>query len=295
MTQTVDWLNRYPLCPYIRRADYGIRSRTTLPLDRRLLDYQLIYVEKGEFIIRTEHAEMIFGPGSFCLLQPNVKHSHHIAKPGIIMPFIHFDLIYNTGRERSFPVPPGIEDISPHLELLQPNLNTIAGLDIPIELRPSQPAYFRDSLLKAIGLWTTYEPLSQARANHLLTELILQLIEQFSPDRQEEHAQGPQSLSWITPYLTLHLNEPITVEDMAKRAHLSRSRFSALFKEKFGYGPYDYLLKLRIQNAQQLLRETKLTMADIAEACGFAGLHHFSKTFKKHTGLPPSVYRDTQP
>lgn len=124
-TEAAHWLARFPLCPYIRRADYGIRSRTTLPLERRLLDYQLIYVQEGQCVIRTPHAEFVMEPGSFCCLQPNVLHSHHIAKPGIIMPFIHLDLFYNPLRGDGFPVPPGIADISAHQHLIQPNLNLI--------------------------------------------------------------------------------------------------------------------------------------------------------------------------
>lgn len=285
------WLDHLAFSPYIRRADYGVRTKATLPLERRLLDYQLFYVEEGTCFVRQDGKEYRFAPGDFGLLQPDTPHSHHIPEGGIIFPFLHLDLFYNPDRASSYPIPPGRTDLSALSRLIQPRLNDMPGVRIPVLFRPSRHTHFKDTLNKAIGLWSTLHPLEQAKANQLAAELVLELVGLFSEEHSAADIQTPESLNWITSYLMLHLNEPISVADMAERARLSRSRFSALFKRQYGCGPYDYLLRLRIRHAGELLKETKLTLGEIAYSCGFADLHHLSKAFKRHTGMAPGEYR----
>ena len=56
--------------------------------------------------------------------------------------------------------------------------------------------------------------------------------------------------------------------------------------------PHQYLIHLRVQRAQELLLGSDRSLAQIAEQCGFADVHHFSKTFKRVFGAPPGAYRD---
>jgi transcriptional regulator GlxA family with amidase domain len=91
------------------------------------------------------------------------------------------------------------------------------------------------------------------------------------------------------------LAEPLRVRDLAERAHLSQSHFSALFRQRFGMSPHQYLIHLRIQRAQELLRTTPHSLAYIAEQCGFADVHHLAKTFKRMNGISPGAYRGRLP
>jgi AraC-like DNA-binding protein len=77
---------------------------------------------------------------------------------------------------------------------------------------------------------------------------------------------------------------------MARRAGLSPSRFTVVFKRHFRMTPYQYLLKLRIEHAQELLRDG-LSLQQASEYCGFTDVHHFSKTFKSVTGVNPGYYK----
>jgi transcriptional regulator GlxA family with amidase domain len=55
--------------------------------------------------------------------------------------------------------------------------------------------------------------------------------------------------------------------------------------------PHRYLTHLLIAHAEELLRHSDATLATIARYCGFADVHHFSKTFKLHTALTPGAFR----
>ncbi|MDQ3378376.1 MAG: helix-turn-helix transcriptional regulator, partial [Actinomycetota bacterium] len=69
------------------------------------------------------------------------------------------------------------------------------------------------------------------------------------------------------------------------------SRFSRVFRDRFGSPPHRFLLHLRVQRAQDLLQHTGLTMRQISNQCGFSDVHHFAKTFKKVSSQTPGSYR----
>lgn len=82
-----------------------------------------------------------------------------------------------------------------------------------------------------------------------------------------------------------------TVEDMARAASLSPSRFNVLFKAHFAQSPLRYLIRARIDRAKNLLRETRMSLAEIADALGYSDIYFFNRQFKKETGIPPGRYR----
>jgi transcriptional regulator GlxA family with amidase domain len=102
---------------------------------------------------------------------------------------------------------------------------------------------------------------------------------------------GSAALPWLTSYLSLRLGQRISVRDLAARAHLSPSRFAAVFTQQFGMPPHAYLVHLRIDHARSLLTTTDAGQAEIAALCGFADVPHFSKVFRRATGQPPGEYR----
>jgi transcriptional regulator GlxA family with amidase domain len=120
--------------------------------------------------------------------------------------------------------------------------------------------------------------------------LILSLLQSHTRGSAESSYQ-PEFLNWIVSFMSLHLSEPLRVADIARRAGLSPSRFSAVFRDRFGRPPHQFLLHLRIQRAQDLLKHTALTLQQVSDRCGFADVHHFARTFKKTTGQTPGSYR----
>lgn len=89
------------------------------------------------------------------------------------------------------------------------------------------------------------------------------------------------------------LNEPVLdVGALARQAGLDGSYFIRLFKSRLGVPPLQYFLRLKIETAQPLLRETELPIHAIARDLGFSDPFHFSRTFKRFTGRSPSHYRE---
>lgn len=278
----------YPIIPYIREADFAVRRPWNVPA-RRLLNYLLIYVQEGRCLVQVEGDDYIFGQGEFGLIQPNTLHTLR-GMTDTITPCAHMDIFYNPEREQSFPTRPWQTDLGTFGHLMQPRLDNLEGVSVPVRLEPSQLARFRETMLKMVGVWQQRDAISRLEAQLLATELVLLRLKDYSSPPASA-PQRSQSLDWLTSYLLFHLSEPLLVEDMARRAHLSPSRFNAVFRQRFGTSPHQYLLRLRVQHAQELLNSTDFTLQKIAEYCGFADVHHFSKAFRKVTGLSPGAYR----
>ncbi len=90
-------------------------------------------------------------------------------------------------------------------------------------------------------------------------------------------------------------SEPLTVDDMARAAGLSRAHFSRAFRRAFGEPPHVYLLTRRLERAAALLRTTDHTVADICIAVGLDSIGSFTTSFGRMFGRTPTAYRAAFP
>ncbi len=276
-----------PFVPYIREADFAVRRPWYTP-PRRLLDYLLLFVQEGECIAEVDGNFVALQPGDCCLIQSGALHSLR-GTTNTITPYVHLDLFYNPRREEGFPTRGGQVDLTAYSHLMQPRLNDLDWLDIPVKLNPVHPIHFQATMLRVVESWQSRDILGQMEANHLVGSLFLGLLKQHRAPLASP--RGVKSLRWIPSYLSFHVSEPLTIADMANRANLSPSRFAAVFRQEFGTSPHQYFLGLRIEHAQELLRATDLPMRDVAAYCGFSDIHHFAKAFKKIADVTPGAFR----
>jgi AraC-like DNA-binding protein len=89
--------------------------------------------------------------------------------------------------------------------------------------------------------------------------------------------------------------EPLSVDDMARAAGLSRAHFSREFRRTFGEPPHAYLLTRRLERAAALLRGTDQSVADICFSVGLGSLGSFTTSFTRTYGMSPTAYRATFP
>ena len=92
-------------------------------------------------------------------------------------------------------------------------------------------------------------------------------------------------------FIAYNYSLPITVEDVAAGAAVSRSTLFRAFTETLGISPLEYLTEFRIEQACRLLRHTDLSVTAVSLSAGYEDPLYFSKVFKKYKGVSPSVYR----
>jgi len=98
-------------------------------------------------------------------------------------------------------------------------------------------------------------------------------------------------LKLLKDYLNANLGQDIGLIQMAELVGLSPKHLSRCFKESTGESPYQYLLRLRVNEAKRLLYNGNFSMTEIAYSVGFSTPSHFSMAFRKVTGVSPSEFQ----
>lgn len=110
----------------------------------------------------------------------------------------------------------------------------------------------------------------------------------FSPSP----SRGVQTIKEVIRVMESQLAYPWTLKKLSDLAHLSPSRFSALFQQTLGTSPLDYLIRLRLAYAAQLLTSSTEKIIEIAAESGFRNLSNFNRLFKDHFQMSPSELRE---
>ena len=98
-------------------------------------------------------------------------------------------------------------------------------------------------------------------------------------------------LKRVVEYVENHLSEKIALSDLAAVAGLSRMHFASQFRTATGLRPHEFLLRRRIQRAEELLRNGTMPIAEIAQTVGFQTQAHLTTVFKRFAGCTPGQCR----
>lgn len=98
-------------------------------------------------------------------------------------------------------------------------------------------------------------------------------------------------ITWAVEFMGERMAEPLTIEVLAARVNLSRSRFSSLFTAQTGLSPMRYLQRMRLRRARLLVERSFLTVKEIMALVGYNDPSHFSRDFRREHGKAPSDLR----
>lgn len=184
---------------------------------------------------------------------------------------------------------------------LEPKLFASAGyesVDINcVQIVPQLKLH--DPLIQQIGLALKAELELDGLSDRLYAEsmanaLGVHLLRYYSNYRREirSYSGGLAShkLQQAIDYIQAHLAEDISLEAIAAELGMSLYHFARLFKQSTGYSPYQYVIKHRIERAQELMVQQSQSVASIALKVGFASQSQFGRHFKRLTGVTPRQF-----
>lgn len=123
---------------------------------------------------------------------------------------------------------------------------------------------------------------------HKISSLIMNLLSMLAYQEQKENNSPAYA---AIAYMHDHLADNIPVDHLAEEVSLSKYHFSRIFKQQTGYAPHEYLVNLRVQKAKEFLCNTRKSVEETAEHCGFSSPSNFIRAFHKQTGFTPASYR----
>lgn len=138
---------------------------------------------------------------------------------------------------------------------------------------------------------SAYELIAKAKLLVILGHIVRQFTNEMTEIPYRISDQNIRHVERSMNYLLDHLDENLTLDDLAREAQMSRSYYSSLFKTMNGVSVWNYITNQRIRKAQQLLETTEMSVTNIATVCGFNTLANFNRSFRQQTGESPTLYR----
>jgi Response regulator containing CheY-like receiver domain and AraC-type DNA-binding domain len=137
-----------------------------------------------------------------------------------------------------------------------------------------------------------FKAIEESRNANAAADLLAQFIEDAKLCIAEKAEQsGNANMKRLLDYIHEHYAEPLNLTEMAKHFHFNPSYLSSYFSTHHNEGFVDYLHRVRLEKASELLRAGETTISEISGMVGYSDHSYFCKVFKKHTGLSPSRYR----
>src|SRR6266404_6040438 len=247
---------------------------------------------------------------SNCPWGDSLKVEHHRRPPHermeIVLPEtnVHF---YGCRMKQPCPLEWRLAGSSLKRKQIQPGEIGIMAKDTPVsdsapgarmELQGLQ--HTRDRKIRTIGSLLEKEvragcPTGRLYGEFLGMALAAHLLSQFAafPFKTVEYRGGltKYRLRHIVDYIQANLSQDNSLQALAEVAEVSPFHFCRSFKQSTGLSPHRYILQLRIEEAQRLLKRTTLAISDVANRLGFSDQSHFTMVFRKLVGTTPARWR----
>jgi AraC-like DNA-binding protein len=269
--------------PHIRLA-----MQSTIPSGRNIArrviyDYELIYLEKGEFTFIYDDKPYPCKSGDFILIRPGIPHSFRVDCGEISQPHIHFDI---THRPQSDTIPISFKDIQAMTEVEKSWIHKdyFSGYaPIPF-ITVDDKKNFLDDFLKVI-IKDTPQLIKKA----IMVRLISAIIDANFPNILEGKSLLTGVEYQVKDYIDAGNGFEMSLDDFAKYFFQSKFYLDKKFKKAFGMSLIEYRNNKRMEFANQLLRYCSVT--EVAKKLGFESIYSFSRSYKHHFGLSPSKYK----
>ncbi|MCX8130734.1 MAG: AraC family transcriptional regulator [Clostridia bacterium] len=247
--------------------------------------FEMVYIKKGDAVFEIAGKPAHIGPNDIIIIKPNQPHKFIVkSEAGCEFIVLNFKFTNQVGGEIS---ETSLEDF----------LNFVSGKETGpfISLKVSQKNEII-TLLNRILKEREGSDLGSEFLNYLLVmELFIFISRALKMEWESSIKYKSPKLKELieisAKFINNNFEREISLSDIAKFVFLSPSYFTRAFKEEMGISPINYLLKVRVGRAKELLKETDLKISDIALNVGFSNQQRFNEIFKKYSGYTPLQYR----
>lgn len=236
-------------------------------------EYELHFFLEGQGRFLSNRTKFSVEGGKLFLSKPREFHS--ILPEAVARPISYYAVLFETEEGQS-----SDEEAAALLE------NAAASTPRALNLEP-RDRFFFEELHRLAHL--TDEGGRRAASYQLLS-----LLHRWFGRRDQTDATPPIRNEHVERALALmarSVREKQGTAELAEKLHLSEEHFIRLFRESMGMTPFQYFTRLKAEAASGLLMSTRMSVGEVSDYFGFENPFHFSRVFKKCTGLSPAAYR----
>ena len=249
---------------------YRLKTRPNLPTywQKGRRDYQILYVANGKTHFWFDGKEEIVSAGHMVLYKPEEiqKYVYYLEDNPEVF-WIHF-----TGSD--------VKNILAYHGISLDEHVFYCGV------LPDYKALFRKIIQELQLCRYGYEDYIASLFNDILL-----LVDRQQHEQKKATGNVQEQIERAAAYFNENYNTKISIDDYAESLHISTNWFIHNFKQYAGMSPAQYILSLRMVNAQSLLERTTYNIKEISEIVGYENPLYFSRVFKKEIGKSPAQYR----
>lgn len=264
--------------------------------NRRLYDYELVYVAGGKGYVATGEESHYCEAGSLLVIPPGVVHFSR-AETRIRRWCIHFDWYGECLAQRKLEHPYlFLDDEAAYREELAaapppPELGLVLPCHIRLGVEKREPFL---ELLRAFFTEVPDCPAAAVRRRGLLWEILAHTLEQPAAGAL------PRNINTLFFQAKCRLDREfrdpaLEVGEIARSLRITPNHLLKLFRRETGMPTQDYLILRRLRHAENLLLSTRLSIGEIAEQSGFLDANYFARLFRRRHGCTPREFRSGSP
>ncbi|MEH6584577.1 MAG: AraC family transcriptional regulator, partial [Halioglobus sp.] len=245
---------------------------------------ELVIVRGGRGVHRTEQGDYPIAEGEVFVLHGHQVHGFHDADELEIVN-IMYDPREFLEPARDLPLLSGYHA----LFVLDPAQRHQGAFSQRFQLSPRQLAQANLRVEKIHGEFDVQMPGYQTLVAGEFRALVVELCRAFTG--YSSQALPHRKLAESVAHMELHFRDPLRLDELAERAAMSPNHFLRVFRKLYHATPANYLIRLRVQHARDLLRDPDISVTRVALESGFSDGNYFSRQFRKVVGQSPRQYR----
>lgn len=283
------------LNPCVRKA--GMQTENINRM-RKIYDHEFLYCRSGKAYMQIAEKKYDITPGTLILISPNKPHNLFSCKEDRADLFwVHFDFVYKpdiqildelvTNRHSVL-----YNESLPYQEYIRPEPLIEKSCSFPEHMIVEQVAVVEELFKKIIVHFKEQDVLWRLTCKTLLLDIFSLILRQLQNQKLPSLHEGKSGIAGaVINYVYHNYFRKTNLSDIAKRIGYSEDYVGRIFKSETGESFSKFVTRIRLQKAKELLINTDLSIADIAEVTGFNDIYYFSKVMKKEEGISPLMWK----
>ncbi|MDY4975868.1 MAG: AraC family transcriptional regulator [Clostridia bacterium] len=271
--------------PFIRYAHYipmgaDASYQCTIPYDHRFF-----YLYDGAAAIQTDQERYLLDAGDVLIIPSGNRYQLLPPESKAVYIALNFDYTQSNTKLQK-PIPPVEADtFDDHLIL-----EKTEKFNIPIFHEVTYISGMKNFSSRLSRIEQEYSQ-KLLYFEEVISNILAEILWECARAQHGQKYKGSKEItSIVTGYINENLSRPLSNKTIGEALKLHPNYISKLIKISTGLPLHQYLLRTRVYHSIELLTEKKHTVSEIAELCGFCDIYHYSKSFKKIMGIPPSEY-----
>lgn len=272
--------------PFVRYVHY-------LPLDKNAhyaptipYDARLFFCYNGSGLIRVKDTVYQMESENILLIPSGMSYHLYTPEYKVIYIAVNFDYTLENVDKKQ-PIPPAEQSLYNPIQRLE-HIQFHDNLAFNDVIYLKKAGRLSNRLLRLEQEYSQKFLYYERLSSNILAEVLFECARMLS---SQKYSYNHESIAKVIGYIHENYRQEITNQEIGKMLDLHPNYVNSIFKSFTGIPLHQYVLRVRISHAIELLLTGELSIGEIAINCGFCDIYHFSKCFKKAVGVTPSKYR----